>query len=41
MAQELGIRAMPTFMLFKDGEKVAEVVGANAKALEAAILKNL
>jgi hypothetical protein len=40
-AQELGIRAMPTFLLFKDGEKVAEVVGANPKALEAAIQKGL
>lgn len=36
-AQELGIRAMPTFIVFKDGQKVNEVVGANAKALEAAI----
>ncbi|TKA77187.1 hypothetical protein B0A49_01832 [Cryomyces minteri] len=41
VAQELGIRAMPTFMLFRDGEKVAEVVGANPKALEAAIQKEL
>ncbi|GAB7362209.1 hypothetical protein MBLNU230_g2235t2 [Neophaeotheca triangularis] len=37
VAQELGIRAMPTFVLFKDGEKVTEVVGANPAALEAAI----
>jgi len=37
VAQELGIRAMPTFILFKNGEKVKEVVGANPKALEAAI----
>ncbi|KAK8163557.1 thioredoxin-like protein [Phyllosticta citribraziliensis] len=37
VAQELGIRAMPTFLLFKGGEKVGEVVGANPKALEAAI----
>ncbi|KAI8942394.1 Thioredoxin amt13 [Plenodomus lindquistii] len=40
VAQELGIRAMPTFLLFKGGEKVAEVVGANPKALEAAIQSN-
>jgi len=39
VAQELGIRAMPTFVLFKDGEKVEEVVGANKAALEAAIKK--
>jgi len=41
VAQELGIRAMPTFVLFKNGEKVGEVVGANKMALEAAIRKNL
>ena len=41
LSQELGIRAMPTFMLFKDGEKVGEVVGANPVALETAIKKNL
>ena len=41
VAQELGVRAMPTFVIFKDGEKVGEVVGANAKALEAAISKEV
>ena len=41
VAQELGIRAMPTFILFKDGEKVGEIVGANKKALEAAIEKEV
>ncbi|KAK5211078.1 thioredoxin trx1 [Exophiala xenobiotica] len=41
IAQELGVRAMPTFMLFKNGEKVGEVVGANKKALEQAIKDNL
>ncbi|KAF2846869.1 thioredoxin-domain-containing protein [Plenodomus tracheiphilus IPT5] len=40
VAQELGIRAMPTFLLFKAGDKIAEVVGANPKALEAAIQSN-
>ncbi|KAF2838928.1 Cop c 2-like protein [Patellaria atrata CBS 101060] len=40
VAQELGIRAMPTFLLFKNGEKVEEIVGANPKALEAAISAN-
>jgi thioredoxin 1 len=40
VAQELGIRAMPTFMFFKNGEKVGEVVGANPKALQAAIEQN-
>ncbi|KAM3424190.1 hypothetical protein BST61_g11269 [Cercospora zeina] len=37
VAQELGVRAMPTFYLFKNGEKVKEVVGANLNALRAAI----
>jgi thioredoxin 1 len=37
VAAELGVRAMPTFLLFKDGEKVNEVVGANPAALEAGI----
>ncbi|OJD40534.1 thioredoxin [Diplodia corticola] len=41
VAQELGIRAMPTFLLFKGGEKVGEVVGANPKALETAIRQHL
>merc|ERR1712224_119802 len=41
VAQELGVRAMPTFFLFKNGEKVSEVVGANPKALEAAIQSNV
>jgi len=35
------VRAMPTFMLFKGGEKVGEVVGANKRALEQAIKDNL
>jgi thioredoxin-like negative regulator of GroEL len=37
VAQELGIRAMPTFLIFKNEDKVQEVVGANPKALLAAI----
>jgi thioredoxin 1 len=37
VAQELGIRAMPTFLIFKNEEKVKEIVGANPKALLAAI----
>jgi thioredoxin 1 len=39
LAQELNIRAMPTFLLFKDGDKVDEVVGANPNAIKAAIEK--
>jgi len=41
LAQALNIRAMPTFVLFKGGELVEEVVGANPKAIEAAIEKNM
>lgn len=41
VAQELSVRAMPTFMLFKDGEKVGEVVGANPVALESAIKQHV
>lgn len=41
VAQELGVRAMPTFYVFKDGEKVADVVGANPVALEKAITANI
>jgi len=37
LAHELSIRAMPTFTIFKDGELHKTVVGANPKALEAAI----
>ena len=39
VAQELGVRAMPTFLVFRDGEKVGEVVGANEVALEALVKK--
>ncbi|KAK1447054.1 thioredoxin [Colletotrichum melonis] len=37
VSQELGIRAMPTFMFFKDGNKAQEIVGANPVALEKTI----
>lgn len=41
VAQELGVRAMPTFMIFKDGQKVNEIVGAHVKAVETAVVKEL
>ena len=41
VAQELGVRAMPTFMVFRNREKVGEVVGANQKALEALVQKEM
>jgi thioredoxin 1 len=34
ISQEYGIRAMPTFIAFKDGEKVDEVVGADPSKLQ-------
>ena len=34
LAAEYGVRAMPTFIIFKDGEKVDELVGANPLKLE-------
>jgi len=41
VAAEVGVHAMPTFMLFRKGEKVGEIVGANPAALKAAVEKNL
>lgn len=41
VAQELDIRAMPTFKLFKDGDEFETVVGMNAPGLEAAVVKGL
>jgi thioredoxin 1 len=34
VASELGVRAMPTFFFFKNGEKIGEVVGANPAAIK-------
>ena len=39
VAAALSIRAMPTFMLFKDGEKVEELLGANPPGLKALVEK--
>ncbi|KAH0605526.1 uncharacterized protein H6S33_004748 [Morchella sextelata] len=39
VASELGVRAMPTFFFFKNGEKIGEVVGANPAAIKSAIEK--
>ncbi|KAF7846062.1 hypothetical protein BT93_L5334 [Corymbia citriodora subsp. variegata] len=41
VAGDLGIRAMPTFILFKDGERVDEFVGADARKLEQMVQKYL
>jgi thioredoxin 1 len=37
LSNELGVRAMPTFMLFKGGQKITEVVGASPPAIEQGI----
>lgn len=37
IAQEAGIRAMPTFVLFKNGEKISDFSGAHPAKLEALI----
>ena len=36
-----GVRSVPSFHYFKNGEKVEVVNGANAEAIEAAITKNM
>lgn len=36
-----GVRSVPSFHYFKDGEKVDVVNGANAEAIEAAISKHV
>ncbi|PKX90045.1 thioredoxin family protein [Aspergillus novofumigatus IBT 16806] len=37
ISQEVGIRAMPTFVLFKNGDKVGEVMGADPSRLVALV----
>jgi hypothetical protein len=39
LAQELGIRAMPTFVVFKDGDKVGEHMGGNPGPILALLQK--
>ena len=34
ISQNAGVRAMPTFQFFKDGEKVDEMMGANVAGLK-------
>ncbi|OQD62822.1 hypothetical protein PENPOL_c011G05448 [Penicillium polonicum] len=41
VGQELGVRAKPTFMLFKDGQKITEVVGAHLHLVEEGIKTHL
>ncbi|MCJ1229019.1 Cytoplasmic thioredoxin isoenzyme 2 [Toensbergia leucococca] len=37
VASQLGVRAMPTFILFRDGKKIDEVVGADQEKLDSAV----
>lgn len=39
IAQEVGVRAMPTFVFFKNGEKIETIVGADPSKLQAAVTK--
>lgn len=41
VAAELGVRAMPTLFLFKDGQKVEQVTGANPSAIEAMVKQGI
>jgi len=40
VAEKADVTAMPTFILYKNGKELDKVVGANTKALEAAIKKH-
>jgi len=39
IAQELSIKAMPTFVFFKNGKEVKKVVGGDKKKLEDAVVQ--
>ncbi|KIK71287.1 hypothetical protein GYMLUDRAFT_211378 [Collybiopsis luxurians FD-317 M1] len=41
ISQEVGIRAMPTFIAFKDGEKSGDLVGANPTGLQELVQKTV
>lgn len=41
VGQELGVRAKPTFVLFKGGDKITEVVGAHLSVIEEGIKTHL
>ncbi|KAJ2924362.1 hypothetical protein H1R20_g12740, partial [Candolleomyces eurysporus] len=39
ISREVGIRAMPTFIYFKDGEKKGDLLGANPTGLQTLVSK--
>jgi len=41
ISQEVGIRAMPTFIAFKNGQKDDSIVGANPAGLQTLVQKSL
>ncbi|KZV64205.1 thioredoxin [Peniophora sp. CONT] len=41
IAQEVAVRAMPTFIAFKDGKKIGDIVGAHKDKLEALVKSNI
>ncbi|PWY74016.1 thioredoxin [Aspergillus eucalypticola CBS 122712] len=40
ISEEVGIRSLPTFMVFKDGQKLDELVGANPPGLHTLIQRH-
>ncbi|KAG5643294.1 hypothetical protein DXG03_001221 [Asterophora parasitica] len=41
ISQEAGIRAMPTFFVYKDGQKIGDLLGANPQGLQNLIRTSL
>lgn len=41
IAMEYNVSSMPTFVFFKNGNKIEEFAGANAEKLEKTIVKNI
>ncbi|GAA6004604.1 thioredoxin family protein [Rhodotorula paludigena] len=39
ITEEVGIRAMPTFMCFRDGDKIGDLTGASPVALKELVVK--
>ncbi|GJN94448.1 hypothetical protein Rhopal_007528-T1 [Rhodotorula paludigena] len=40
ITEEVGIRAMPTFMCFRDGDKIGDLTGASPVALKELVVKH-